>query len=193
VAATRARRLTRLRSLGLLTAVTLTLAACGSLGGKAAWGAGSEVREPGECTTVLAGRTPEAVAAGVSRALFGSAAVVVIASADDPAQVRSAAEKARRMSVPMLLDALTPGTAPPPASMTSPVDDRRCAGARVSGGATNRTVTRPDTASGRSWHCVTDPPIVATPQRASPYGGGSFGTGITGDHTPRFPGMRRGP
>jgi hypothetical protein len=130
----------------VLTAATLTLAACGHGGAKPAAGGDSGgsaagVHEPNDCTTVLGGQTPEAVAAGVSATLFSSAPVVVIASVDDRSEVRTAAEKARQLGVPMLLDAPTPAAPSPapatgtaaPATTTAPTDSSSGAPAGTTG------------------------------------------------------------
>jgi hypothetical protein len=176
MAAARARRLARLRSIGLLSAATLTLAACGSLAGKEAPSAGSGgsaagVREPSECTTVLAGQTPEAVAAGVSSALFSSAPVVVIASVDDPAQVRSAAEKARQLGVPMLLDAPTPVSAGPAQSPSTASPTATTSGSSATTSPSDASSAAPSNTSGPTVASRSEPmrvPLSTNPVRPAP-------------------------
>jgi hypothetical protein len=73
------------------------------------------VRPPAAATAVAAGRTPGEIAAGVSRSLFASAPVAVVALAADPAAVSAGAAEAERRGVPMLLDdgpAAKPAAAP---------------------------------------------------------------------------------
>ena len=58
----------------------------------------------GTGTVVAAGRTPAQVAAAVSKSLFTSTPVVVVALATDPEAVRVGVEQAERLGVPLLLD-----------------------------------------------------------------------------------------
>lgn len=56
-----------------------------------------------EPVTRVTGATPAALSVRVARALFTSTPVVVLARADERAQVTKAAAQARRMGVPLLL------------------------------------------------------------------------------------------
>lgn len=60
--------------------------------------------EPGAATVVAAGRTPAQISAAVSRSLFASAPVVVVALATDPAALSEGTAQADRLGVPLLLD-----------------------------------------------------------------------------------------
>jgi hypothetical protein len=60
--------------------------------------------EGGAPVTVAGGKSAGQVSAAVSKALFTSAPAVVVALATDPAAVRSGAEQAGRLGVPLLLD-----------------------------------------------------------------------------------------
>lgn len=59
---------------------------------------------PGAATAVAAGRTPAQVAAAVSKSLFTSSPVVVVALATDAEAVRAGVEQSERIGVPLLLD-----------------------------------------------------------------------------------------
>src|SRR5689334_18637817 len=61
-------------------------------------------KPPTAATTVAAGRTPGEITAAISRSLFASAPVVVVALAGDAGAVSAGAAEAERRGVPMLLD-----------------------------------------------------------------------------------------
>ncbi len=63
----------------------------------------SSIRTSGKPVTVLADDNPAAMSASVSKALFATAPVVVIAAADDRSGIDGGAEQAGRLGVPLLL------------------------------------------------------------------------------------------
>ncbi len=67
--------------------------------------AAARTHPPAFATSVLAGGTPEAVAAGVARQLFASAPVAVVASANRPADLAAAITRAEQAHAPLLLTA----------------------------------------------------------------------------------------
>jgi hypothetical protein len=100
----------------LLAATAVLVAAC--TGGEAAEpggsGAGGRGRDgsapsatvgmPEKRTVVAEGRRPGEVSVAVSRELFDAAPAVVVASATDEAGIGTAAEQARKLGVPLLLE-----------------------------------------------------------------------------------------
>jgi hypothetical protein len=62
------------------------------------------VAPPDQATVIAAGRTAGAVSVAVSEQLFDGAPTVVVAPADDPAAIGTAAGQAQKLGVPLLLD-----------------------------------------------------------------------------------------
>lgn len=79
------------------------------------------VRASGEAVTVVDGDSPVTLMVRLSKALFSSAPVVVVAGAGDPAGIETAAAQAGRLGVPLLLVA---GSAAPPC-LIRPLRPRR--------------------------------------------------------------------
>jgi len=141
--------------------VAVALAGCGGGGKKAGpdgqqdqslKGAAASLHLPTDCATVVGGADPQVVTAGLSSQLFDTAPVVVLAAAADGVGLRIAAEKARTIGAPMLLDtnAVPVGqTASPSASPTS---------------GSSRTASPTPTASPVSTANSTAPCVAATPQ-----------------------------
>jgi hypothetical protein len=101
-----------LRAAAGCAVVALALAGCGGSDsgapdkqqGLSAKGVAASLHLPTDCSTVVGGADPELVTAGLSTQLFDSAPVVVLAAAADGAALRAAADKARTIGAPVLLD-----------------------------------------------------------------------------------------
>lgn len=124
----------QLSSAAALLAVVALAAGCtsddnggplaGASGSPAAKGGGpaASVRAPDGCTTVVDADTPARLSVAVSKALFDTAPVVVVARADDDADLRAAAEQARTLGAPLLVTGTvgTTTTAAATASTSTP-------------------------------------------------------------------------
>jgi hypothetical protein len=89
----------------LLSAVAVGTASCGISAApvqRAYVRLVAQTRAPASATSVLAG-TPDVLAAGLARDLFADAPVVVVASANRPADLAAAASRAEQAHAPLLL------------------------------------------------------------------------------------------
>ncbi|HYT09648.1 MAG TPA: hypothetical protein VEL73_03215 [Mycobacteriales bacterium] len=150
----------------LITAAMLLLAACtgghGTGPGRAGSGSASpdsalsaQVSPPHASTTVVGERAPGALSLAVSRELFDSARAVVVAGAGDERGISTAAEQAKRLGVPLLLD---DGTEAAAAALKAEIGRLKAASVLAVGAETSGRLSDPS-----------GPPVVADPgQMSSP-------------------------
>gem|GEM_PF-170833 len=120
---------------------------------------------PKDCATVVSGGGAEALAAGVSEALFASAPLVVLAPALDQPALRTAAGRARELGVPLLVD--EPPAALPPVDTNPTPTESPTTGTPTNTPATARASATPTaTATPRATPRAT-PTLARTESRAA--------------------------